>query len=223
MVETVMDFEQTVKTVDEMKKNAAENIALANQVRANIVALQKSVKQDVTSYSNKTCHHLTANQKRARAIEMAKEFVEEKIEETALTGELFGIETTIDTEKRKVKVEMHFAIGKQKGKAKCIKGEVFNEHIGEAIALAKALDVVEQLPPDILKAVQPTLSVGQVIRRFANNGNCLGDEVVERIKEHPLPKENAFLINDSLVYEVGIDRIIDDTNAQYETIKGGEK
>lgn len=223
MVETVMDFEQTVKTVDEMKKNAAENIALANQVRANIVALQKSVKQDVTSYSNKTCHHLTANQKRARAIKMAKEFVEEKLVEATLANKNIKYEMMSDSKKRKVKVVLKYPTGKQKGKAKCIKGEVFNEHIGEAIALAKALDVVEQLPPDILKAVQPTLSVGQVIRRFANNGNCLGDEVVERIKEHPLPKENAFLINDSLVYEVGIDRIIDDTNAQYETIKGGEK
>lgn len=221
MVTTVMDFAETVKMVEEMKKNAEANVAFANQLKANIVTLQESVQQDVASYSNKTCHHLTANQKRARAIEMAKEFVEDSLETFSWMNEIISSETTIDSEKRKVKFELSLVNGKRKGKAKCKKGEVFNEHIGEAIALAKALDIVEQLPPDILKAVQPTLAVGQVIRRFTDNGNCLGDEVVKKIKEHPIPKENDFLINDSLIYEVGIDRIIDDTNADY-SLQGGE-
>lgn len=218
MVTTVMDFAETVKIVEEMKKNAEANVAFANQLKANIVTLQESVQQDVASYSNKTCHHLTANQKRARAIEMAKEFVEEKIEETALTGELLDIETTIDTKKRKVKVEMIFAIGKQKGKAKCRKGEVFNKYIGEAIALAKALDIVEQLPPDILKAVQPdSMVAGHIILPSADSdievissrnwkGECYAGDIYYYM-DHSLSN--------------GL-KIIDDTNAQYETIKGGE-
>lgn len=331
MVTPVMDFAETVKMVEKMKKNAEANVAFANQLKANIIELQKSTAHDLVVHNGKVlvkverkaregdfvvfeglnssytvngdfyetykkdgaicytatdndcytvygwgdfcettkvyevignlpqsnevvfeplpiengtkipCNHLTANQKRARAILMAKNFVEKAIEDARdidddilvpdSKGNVFAwncreIRFKINTEKRTV---VALAIGAGDGSvveraiAKCHVDDVFNEHIGKAVALAKILDIVEQLPPDILKAVQPTLSVGQVIRRFANNGNCLGDEVVERIKEHPLPKENAFLINDSLVYEVGIDRIIDDTNAQYETIKGGEK
>lgn len=310
MVETVMDFAETVKTVEKMKKNAEANVAFANQLKANIVALQKSTAHDLVAHNGKVlvkverkaregdfvvfeglesnytingkfyetyekngalcytatdnlsytvygwgdfceitkvyevignlpqsnlvveafepiqiengtktpCKHLTANQKRARAIKMAKDFVEEKIEETALTGELLDIETTIDTKKRKVKVEMIFAIGKQKGKAKCKKGEVFNEHIGEAIALAKALDIVEQLPPDILKAVQPdSMVAGHIILPSADSdievisnrnwkGECYAGDIY-------------YFMDYSLSNGL---KIIDDTNAQYETIKGGE-
>ena len=247
MVTTVMDFAETVKMVEEMKKNAEANVAFANQLKANIVELQNSVKQDITSYSNKTCHHLTANQKRARAIEMAKEFVEGRKEDflfsNLTTNKIYkGVIVKIVIEDP-ANFEVYICNAKfvrkenritcllkgvdtkkvhSVGRAECHAADVFNEHIGQAVALAKALDIVEQLPPDILKAVQPTLAVGQVIRRFTDNGNCLGDEVVKKIKEHPIPKENDFLINDSLIYEVGIDRIIDDTNAQYETTKGGE-
>lgn len=246
MVTTVMDFAETVKMVEEMKKNAEANVAFANQLKANIVTLQESVQQDVASYSNKTCHHLTANQKRARAIEMAKEFVE--CQKSTLSG--FAIngdrgfktyENVYSPVSRKtglkapcnaefVRKENRITcllkgVNTKKvhsvGRAECHVDDVFNEHIGRAVALAKALDIVEQLPPDILKAVQPTLAVGQVVKRFTTHNQCLGDEVVEKYVKF-YKQENAFLINNSLVFEVGVDKIIDDTNAQYETFEGGE-
>lgn len=210
MVTTVMDFAETVKMVEEMKKNAEANVAFANQLKANIVTLQESVQQDVASYSNKTCHHLTANQKRARAIEMAKEFVEDSLETFSWMNEIISSETTIDSEKRKVKFELSLVNGKRKGKAKCKKGEVFNEHIGEAIALAKALDIVEQLPPDILKAVQPSRRIEGMVVEFRGNQRMIAFEYIENKTCH----------FDSETARYG--EIIDDTNAQYETIKGGE-
>ena len=217
MVETVMDFEQTVKTVEGMKKNAEANVAFANQLKANIVALQNSVKQDVTSYSNKTCHHLTANQKRARAIKMAKEFVEEKLVEATLANKNIKYETMSDSEKRKVKVVLKYPTGKQKGKAKCRKGEVFNEYIGEAIALAKALDIVEQLPPDILKAVQPDACVkGMKIVWIDYEGRIINEREVEQLKG-----TRVYFTNESWMPK-GEVSIIDDTNADY-ALQGGEK
>lgn len=246
MVTPVMDFAETVKMVEKMKKNAEANVALANQLKANIVTLQESVQQDITSYSNKTCHHLTANQKRARAIEMAKEFVEGRKEDflfsNLTTNKIYkGVIVKIvieDPANFEVYICNAKFVRKENritcllkgvesnqvycvGRSECRVDDVFNERIGEAIALAKALDIVEQLPPDILKAVQPTLAVGQVVKRFTHHNQCLGDEVVEKSVKF-YKQENAFLINDSLVFEVGVDKIIDDTNAQYETTKGGE-
>lgn len=210
MVTTVMDFAETVKMVEKMKKNAEANVAFANQLKANIVTLQESVQQDVASYSNKTCHHLTANQKRARAIEMAKEFVEEKLVEATLANKNIKYEMMSDSEKRKVKVVLEYPTGKQKGKAKCIKGEVFNEHIGEAIALAKALDIVEKLPPDILKAVQPDLAIGQII--VDEFGYVNGIALNSDIKNFSL----AYVQESHFNY-----KILDDTNADY-SLQGGE-
>ncbi|HEY4623049.1 MAG TPA: hypothetical protein VIH12_04260 [Solibacillus sp.] len=218
MVTTVMDFAETVKMVEEMKKNAEANVAFANQLKANIVTLQESVQQDVASYSNKTCHHLTANQKRARAIEMAKEFVEEKLVEATLANKNIKYEMMSDSEKRKVKVVLKYPASKQKGKAKCIKGEVFNEDIGEAIALAKALDIVEQLPPDILKAVQPDSMVpGHVIYP--------GDDTEIEVITGRNWKGECYTGDIHCYMDHSLSRglkIIDDTNAQYETLEGGE-
>ncbi|MFD2869914.1 hypothetical protein ACFSY7_15580 [Kurthia populi] len=217
MVTPVMDFAETVKMVEEMKKNAEANVAFANQLKANIVTLQESVQQDVASYSNKTCHHLTANQKRARAIEMAKEFVEDSLETFSWMNEIISSETTIDSEKRKVKFKLSLVNGKRKGKAKCKKGEVFNEHIGEAIALAKALDIIEKLPPDILKAVQPDSMVPghviypgddteiEVITGRNWKGECYTGDI-HCYMDHSLSE--------------GL-KIIDDTNADY-SLQGGE-
>lgn len=215
MVTTVMDFAETVKMVEKMKKNAEANIALANQVRANIVALQKSVKQDVTSYSNKTCHHLTANQKRARAIKMAKEFVEEKLVEATLANKNIKYETMSDSKKRKVKVVLNYPTGKQKGKAKCRKGEVFNEYIGEAIALAKALDIVEQLPPDILKAIQPDVCVKGMKVVWIDRFDNVYERIVERVDGIKVHFTNSYWMSKDEV------TIIDDTNADY-SLQGGE-
>lgn len=308
MVTTVMDFAETVKMVEEMKKNAEANVAFANQLKANIVALQKSTAHDLVVHNGKVlvkverkaregdfvvfeglesdytangvfygvykecgglhytaadgfsydvygwergcpnpniyevignlpqsnlvaeafepipiengtkppCKHLTANQKRARAIKMAKEFVEEKLVEATLANKNIKYETMSDSEKRKVKVVLKYPTGKQKGKAKCRKGEVFNEHIGEAIALAKALDIVEQLPPDILKAVQPDSFVKGMKIVWKDYEGRINEREVEQLKGTRVYFTNeSWMPNDEV-------SIIDDTNADY-SLQGGEK
>lgn len=309
MVTPVMDFAETVKMVEKMKKNAEANVAFANQLKANIVALQNSTAHDLVVHNGKVlvkverkaregdfvvfnglstvftindkfyevckpfdtpvyyddenyirdvyawlecpepkvkvyevignlpqsnlvveafepipiengtkppCKHLTANQKRARAIKMAKEFVEEKLVEATLANKNIKYETMSDSEKRKVKVVLKYPTGKQKGKAKCRKGEVFNEYIGEAIALAKALDIVEQLPPDILKAVQPDACVKGMKIVWTDYEGRINEREVEQLKGTRVYFTNeSWMPNDEV-------SIIDDTNAQYETTKGGE-
>lgn len=253
MVTTVMDFAETVKMVEEMKKNAEANVAFANQLKANIIALQESVNQDVTSYSNKTCHHLTANQKRARAIQMAKEFVKKAIEDAHCFGAIkvpdsrpnvypwacSKIRFKINTEKRTV---VALAIGRGDGTvveraiAKCHADDVFNEHIGKAVALAKILDIVEQLPPDILKAVQPdeiitghrvkifcdgskdeVFGIGTVTCKIADNIYSYDKESFEEVYG-TISKEYW----NGEIHTPPNSIIIDDTNAQYETFEGGE-
>lgn len=295
MVTTVMDFAETVKMVEEMKKNAEANVAFANQLKANIVALQKSTAHDLVVHNGKVlvkverkaregdfvvfegleshytingkfyetyekdgalcytatdnvsytvygwgdfceitkvyevignlpqsnlvveafepipiengtkppCKHLTANQKRARVIAMAKEFVEDQncnVEFIRKGNRVTCLLKELDTNK------VRFV-----GRAECHVDDVFNEHIGQAVALAKALDIVEQLPPDILKAVQPSRRIEGMIVEFRGNRRMIAFEYIENETCH----------FDSETARYG--EIIDDTNAQYETIKGGEK
>lgn len=241
MVTTVMDFAETVKMVEEMKKNAEANVAFANQLKANIVTLQESVQQDVASYSNKTCHHLTANQKRARAIEMAKEFVEDQ--KSTLSGFVIngdggfktyenvyspvnrktGIKAACNAEfvrkgnrvtclLKGVESNQVYCVGR----SECRVDDVFNERIGEAIALAKALDIVEQLPPDILKAVQPDSFVKGMKIVWKDYEGCINEREVEQLKGTRVYFTNeSWMPNDEV-------SIIDDTNADY-SLQGGEK
>lgn len=327
MVTPVMDFAETVKMVEKMKKNAEANVALANQLKANIVALQKSTAHDLVVHNGKVlvkverkaregdfvvfeglnrpdstksdkfyevlsdleykddtgtilrvygwgttyhnlkvfevignipqsnlvveafepipiengtkppCKHLTANQKRARAIQMAKDFVEyQKTCHTGIAAKGNRHEGKIRTYKGIYKrtqgniVYLSNAEFIRKGnrvtcllkgvetnkvrfvgRAECHVDDVFNEHIGQAVALAKALDIVEQLPPDILKAVQPSRRIEGMIVEFRGNRRMIAFEYIENETCH----------FDSETARYG--EIIDDTNAQYETIKGGEK
>lgn len=243
MVTTVMDFAETVKMVEEMKANAEANVAFANQLKANIVKLQESVQHDVTSYSNKTCHHLTANQKRARAIEMAKEFVEGRKEDFLVSNlttnktykgvivkiviedpanfEVYICNAKFVRKENRITCLLKGVDTKKVhsvGRAECHVDDVFNEHIGRAVALAKALDIVEQLPPDILKAVQPdSMVAGHIILPGADSdievissrnwkGECYTGDIYY-FMDHSLSK--------------GL-KIIDDTNADY-SLQGGEK
>lgn len=334
MVTPVMDFAETVKMVEKMKKNAEANVALSNQLKANIVELQKSTAHDLVVHNGKVlvkverkaregdfvvfegleshytingkfyetyekdgalcytatgnysytvygwgdfceitkvyevignlpqsnlvveafepipiengtkppCKHLTANQKRARAIKMAKEFVE--CQKSTLSGFVINgdggfktYENVYSPVSRKtglkaacnaefVRKENRITcllkgVNTKKvhsvGRAECHVDDVFNEHIGEAIALAKALDIVEQLPPDILKAVQPDSMVPghviypgddteiEVITGRNWKGECYTGDI-HCYMDHSLSE--------------GL-KIIDDTNADY-SLQGGE-
>lgn len=224
MVTTVMDFAETVKKVEEMKANAEANIALANQLKENIAALQKSVEQDIATYKNKTCHHLTANQKRARAIEMAKEFVEDQkscgLYNLKKSGTVYHCYAEFIRKNNRITCLLKGSIFSNiysVGRAECHVDDVFNEHIGRAVALAKALDIVEQLPPDILKAVQPDEMVkGHIILSTTGEQH----EIIERNwKGECYVDDFSYYLDGAL--RSGL-KIVDDTSADYASLQGGE-
>lgn len=115
------------------------------------------------------------NQQRAQIIEKAKKFVEEQFLDgyhgvgKVVLGHFYGghntVEFVVNEHKRTVVALLRPAyVGRNvdKGIAKCHPNNVFNEHIGKAIALGRALglDVSE-----FEQAVQPTeFEVGQTIK-----------------------------------------------------------
>jgi len=91
---------------------------------------------------------LRPNQQRAEIIEKAKKFVDEK-------GE--GFDYSINDDKR----ILAFNIRTEKvAFAKCSPNDVFNEHIGKAISLGRALNLDVS---EFEQAVQPTFAKGQLI------------------------------------------------------------
>lgn len=182
---------------------------------------------------------LTPNQQRAAIIEKAKKFVEDN--KTEITGEaLYGkhkgtvhtwrniyvfanksgkhacnVEFVVDAEKRTITALMRGVDTNniyEEATAKCSPNDVFNEHIGKAIALGRALglDVSE-----FEQAVQPTVALGQKIFtlgyfeefKFVDNEKWVLE--VNGINEdgHPTHDNGTFTTH----Y-----KIINDTNAKYE-------
>lgn len=127
------------------------------------------------------------------------------------------VEFKVNTKKRVV-VALLRNLGTEKlrtkGIAWCSKSDVYNEHIGKAIALGRALgkDVSE-----FENAVQPDFGVGQ-IARFTPKGE---GEISLEIQIIKVDREKIWFVNkygtemclDSDVSDV---KIIDDTNAIYE-------
>lgn len=193
------------------------------------LALLEEVKKKLGVESVQSVQNQTNNQKRAAIIEKAKKFVEESKNFTGGMTKRKGysysstyyivcdLEFVVNTEKNAVvallKTQMR---GKLvvKGIAKCHPNDVFNEHIGKAIALGRALglDVSE-----FTQAVQPDEVVvgmeidyreptGEVFRRTVVEFRMTGDKKTNSIK---------FLKNvDTSKYS-----ILSDTNAQYEEAK----
>lgn len=177
---------------------------IGNLPQSDVVAVEKK------------CTHLTANQKRARVIQMAKEFVEDQncnAEFIRKGNRVTCLLKELDTNK------VRFV-----GRAECHVDDVFNEHIGQAVALAKALDIVEQLPPDILNAVQPNkVVVGQRVKTSD------GGVFVHGFEKSSMSERTGILVDhlfgnreDGFTWlpNEGVD-IIDDTNADY-ALQGGE-
>lgn len=97
------------------------------------------------------------------------------------------------------------------GRAKCNPDDVFNEHIGKAIALGRAIgkDVSE-----FTNAVQPSeLVVGMVIRRNYFNSTDTYEEEIEKIKGEVLHYAGGRY--DLRISDADNLTIIDDTNARY--------
>ncbi len=99
------------------------------------------------------------------------------------------------------------------GRAMCMPGDVFNEWIGKAIALARALGI--DIPEVFLNAVQPDeYAVGQVVQ-YPESHHLEGQtRVIEEVSKFMLSYDCGLLCSldtDFLNLE-----IINDTNAEYE-------
>lgn len=104
-------------------------------------------------------------------------------------------------------------------RSRCAPTDVFNEWIGKAIALARALQL--PVPIEFLKAVQPNqFAKGQVIHYQYGDVDEIQtiiriDEIAKRAFFNNNGKESMKFHHLYRVNEDGYD-IIDDTNAQYE-------
>lgn len=172
----------------------------------------------------------TANQLRAEIIEKAKGFVEDNLTKNhpgayfATTGRYIktcAVTFHVNTEKRTVVALVHSVVDKTsirfKGIAKCDPSDVFNEHIGKAIALGRALglDVSE-----FEQAVQPNELVigmkGELLKQLKHRRNSPG-AIKTICTEGIYPEGGPNCAIDSVVADNC--RIVNDTNAQYEVNK----
>ena len=164
------------------------------------------------------------NQERINAIQASKEFVEkfttldkvvgelvEHMEHRNIYGGAVMVVPDFEVLGDKVSVRYKGAIMPYvyaKGSATCKDGEVFNEHIGKAIAISKALD--EELPEilqgDIPQPVEAV--VGMKVNCEGNFDDYDATVTTEKGKLHDVDvlKERPHLLLE----------ILDDTNAEYE-------
>ncbi|AHN24370.1 hypothetical protein [Lysinibacillus varians] len=168
---------------------------------------------------------LTPNQQRAQIIEKAKKFVEENLangrtsNRTAEKGNSTYrdnyYEVDFFVKEGKVTAVVYWLVSNEKriaepsnvGRAKCSPNDVFNEHIGKAIALGRALglDVSE-----FEQAVQPDKPV--IGMMFVG---CEGDVREIATRGHYTESSMKSAIDSKYVVDCPI-QIINDTNAIYE-------
>lgn len=173
---------------------------------------------------------LTANQQREELIERAKKFVEVKL--GSLMNSKF-VNGGYEAKKRENPnfcewaTKAEFIVNKEKstvvallkgardpkiysrGIAKCMPDEVFNEHIGKAIALARALEI--DVPEEFMNAVQPDeIVVGMEV--VATNIE-LGDSFNHIVDIHSLDSVQEDYSTHNRCWRA---KIISDTNAIYK-------
>ncbi|MBU5252057.1 hypothetical protein KQI46_08905 [Lysinibacillus capsici] len=150
---------------------------------------------------DETIEPLTPNQQRAAIIEKAKKFVDEHKSKYRSEWNIVG---------HTVQILIYDSNGMLMmfRQAKCNPSDVFNEHIGKAIALGRALglDVSE-----FEQAVQPTLAVGQIVYHRGWKDTC---EIA--VSGHYFMEASKCAIDSTYARE---STIINDTNAIYEVIK----
>ncbi len=159
----------------------------------------------------------SANQQRAELIEKAKKFVRR------LESKVERFQWTISDRTIQILTFDRNGMLMSFGQSKCAPGDVFNEWIGKAIALARVLQL--PVPVEFLKAVQPSeVVVGQRVLYGDFSYHTVANKIAQVIaRENGL--SNGFVV-DALnaersdgftwVNENNIQKIIDDTNAQYE-------
>lgn len=206
-----------------LEKEVAELKAIVHELRKNtspeaVVEVVESIKE----------RSKTPNQQRKEIIEKAKQFVEKNSkgfhDRCPLVKVIVGLDkapVNFDTgdklefieneEKRTVVALIRFnETVYHKGVAKCMKDDVFNIHIGRAIALGKALgkDVSE-----FMNAVKPNeKAVGQLVEVVTIDGITSIAEIMPENRLCYVKCGNVALGS----YYANIGTIIDDTKAVYE-------
>lgn len=170
----------------------------------------------------------TANQLRAEIIEKAKGFIEESKVELTLNrgrgyvihpGWICDLKFEVNEEKRTVVAILswkpnHYKKSdvKARGIAKCDPSDVFNEHIGKAIALGRALglDVGE-----FEQAVQPTEKVVGMDVVYNADGRDYNVRLMKKNTRCLYSKGTAAIGS----YVSNCSKVVNDTHAQYEVNK----
>lgn len=162
---------------------------------------------------------LSANQRRAALIEKAKAFVEEqKFSKTYDVYKFNRSNTKAHFYRKNNRVTCVLkgssdGITRNVGRADCSPNDVFNEHIGRAIALARALEI--KVPIEFVVAVQPNEVVKgmKISRKYWDSDETYQKEVKS--------VNSGFMKYtcggwDSSVHPKDNLTIIDDTKAKYE-------
>lgn len=165
------------------------------------------------------------NELRAEVIEKAKQFVtnyskgEQRVPWKCGTGQWYlqNFDFVINEAKRTIVVlckSIHGGVY-ERGIAKCMPNDVFNSHIGKAIALGRALglDVSE-----FEGAVQPTFAVGQTV---VNNGKDDNPYVRCSYVVSEIHGDNVFEAPNGWTPGKYL-TILNDTNAIYSEVLNGE-
>ena len=155
--------------------------------------------------------HKTPNQQRKEIIEKAKQFVKDE-KENLETHCLVNVKFIENVEKKTVVCLISGRHSKRlhlKGIAKCMKDDVFNIHIGRAIALGRALD---EDVSEFVNATKPTeKAVGQHIKIKTISGEIRTHEIIPSDKLALFHRKEVAL--DS--YYASIGTIVDDSEAIY--------
>lgn len=144
---------------------------------------------------------LTPNQKRKQIIEEAKEFVKE----VELEDVNVPLHYIVDFKKRTVSA--YTDVNLILSTVKCLPEDVFNVHIGKALALAKRYDMKDEIEK-FSNAIRPTEKVEGMKVKYERAGDILkivsnNDDVICGETSH----------TDSLC--AALSRIYDDSNAKY--------
>lgn len=217
--------------------------ALENEVealKARIEALEKSKSYVMGVDIEKEFTPKTPNQRRKAVIERAKSFVAD-VEDMAKSyrdGKVTDLKHTlfkkctnlvtkpeyhVNKEKRVVTVLVKGAnnpVLYEKAIAKCAPDDVFNEHIGKAIALSKAYGL--ECPKEFMDAPQPEPAVGQHIEVVYAGGRSMGVDVPDKVEKvhgkFRLSRKGEGLTGGGSYTQYRPEdgaQILDDTEAQY--------
>lgn len=163
---------------------------------------------------DETIEPLTPNQQRAAIIEKAKKFVDEHKSKYRSEWNIVG---------HTVQILIYDSNGMLMmfRQAKCNPNDVFNEHIGKAIALGRALGLDVR---EFEQAVQPTVAIGQLLDRKNNKHNHTRWKVDDlndtgknlTIIDNEFESLNGETADGGYLPEETWYKIINDTNAKYE-------